>query len=440
MTSHQTTVSFTSLGCFKNTVDTEVLGGMLTSLGLRPVSPYEDADWIIVNTCGFIQSAKEESIDEILSALEKKENSTTRHVAVTGCLSERYGQELKENFPQLDVVWGVNDPLGLARFIAGKSRETYRREPDFLYDHTHPRIITTPPNTSFIKISEGCDMKCSFCAIPMIRGAFRSRTVDSVVQEAVGMRERGVAELNLISQNSTHFGRDRGGESELPLLLKSLSPLGFDWIRVLYLMPEAVTPEIIAGFHTPHVLPYFDLPFQHVSAPLLKQMNRGGDSASHAALISRIRGEFPDAVIRSTFIVGFPGETESQFNELCDFALNTGIEHFGAFAFSPEEDTPAFDLEGRLDPEELVQRRETLMDISDANLEAFNQRIQSTTTHFLPAGPSPWESGATLGRIESQAPEVDGFTEIHADLPATSRPIPVKITGYRQNILQGVTQ
>jgi len=433
----QTTVSFISLGCFKNTVDTEVLGGMLTEMGVRIVSSYEAADWIVINTCGFIQPAKEESISEILSALEMKTNGEVQHVAVIGCLAERYLEELRQNFPDVDLIWGVNDPHNLATAIAHDQPAPYGKIPVFLYDHTHSRIQTTPPNTGFIKISEGCDMKCNFCAIPAIRGPYRSRDIESVIREAETMRKRGVAELNLISQNSTYFGLDHGPSSQLPVLLKSLSSLGFDWIRVLYLMPEAVTEEILEGFSYPGILPYFDLPLQHVAPPLLRRMRRGGSADTFQRLIEKIRRDFSAAVIRSTFITGFPGETEALFQELCDFARELRIERIGAFAFSPEEGTPAFDLDGRVPPEDAVLRREELMDISDANLEAYNQRITGTVQSFLPGGPSPWEQETTLGRISSQAPEVDGLTEIRADLSMTSAPISIRITASRQNILQG---
>ena len=433
----QTTVSFVSLGCFKNTVDTEVLGGMLTERGIRIISSYEEADWIVINPCGFIQPAKEESISEILSALELKTNGQVRHVAVIGCLSERYLEELRQNFPDVDLIWGVNEPQGLATAIARNQPAQYGKNPAFLYDHTHSRIQTTPPNTGFIKVSEGCDMKCNFCAIPAIRGPYRSRDIESVIREAAAMRKRGVAELNLISQNSTYFGIDRGPSAQLPLLLKSLSTLGFDWIRVLYLMPEAVTQEILEGFAHPGILPYFDLPFQHVATPLLRRMRRGGSADSFQRLIETIRRDFSDAVIRSTFITGFPGETEALFQELCDFARELRIERIGAFDFSPEEGTPAFDLDGRIPSEDAVLRREELMDISDANLEIYNRRITDTVQPFLPGGPSPWEQETTLGRISSQAPEVDGLTEIRADFSMASPPVSVRITDFRQNILQG---
>ncbi|MCP4219930.1 MAG: 30S ribosomal protein S12 methylthiotransferase RimO, partial [bacterium] len=358
------TASFVSLGCFKNIVDTEVLGGLLEKYNIRIVSPYEDSDWIIINTCGFIRDAKEESIDEILAALEKKETSEIKGVAIFGCLTQRYQDELKVNFKEADIIWGVNDLEELAEAIAANAAEKYADKNLFLYNDQHKRIITTIPNTTFIKISEGCNMKCSFCAIPQIRGPFRSRTIESIVKEAKKYKEMGFLEVNLISQNSTYFGKDRGAKSELPELLKELSKLEFKALRVLYLMPEEITNDIIAGFSHPSVVPYFDLPFQHVAPAVLKRMNRSGSPGAALEMIGKIRMKYKDAVIRSSFIVGFPGETEEDFRELLEFAEESGIERIGGFAFSEEENTEAFDLKDKVEPEVIEERLERLMDVS----------------------------------------------------------------------------
>ncbi|MCU0289959.1 MAG: radical SAM protein, partial [Acidobacteria bacterium] len=234
------TVSFISLGCFKNVVDTEVLGGMLEKYDIQIVSSYEKSDWIIINTCGFIQEAKEEGIEEILATLEKKESGEIKHVAVFGCLTQRYYEELKANFKNADIIWGVNDLDQLANLIANEKIDVYKNKNLFLYDENHNRIIITTPNSTFIKISEGCNMQCSFCAIPQIRGPFRSRSIDSIIKEAQKYKEMEFQEINLISQNSTHFGKDRGAKSQLPELLKEISSLGFNSVRVLYMMPEEV--------------------------------------------------------------------------------------------------------------------------------------------------------------------------------------------------------
>ena len=320
----KTSVSFVSLGCFKNIVDTEVLGGLLEKKNIEIVAPYENSEWLVINTCGFIRDAKEESIDEILAALGKKEKGEIKHVAVFGCLMQRYYQDLKETFKSADIIWGVNDLNELADVIAnvstGKQESEKEEYPDkdrqfFLYNHQYKRIITTTPNVTFIKISEGCNMKCSFCAIPQIRGPYRSREINSIVKEAEKYKKMGFQELNLISQNSTYFGKDRSEKSRLPQLLEELSKINFNSVRVLYLMPEEVTDEIIDAFSYPSVIPYFDLPFQHVSEKILKLMNRGGGLEKNAQLIKKIRSKFKDAVIRSSFIVGFPGETEADFRQ-----------------------------------------------------------------------------------------------------------------------------
>ena len=439
MKNQKITASFVSLGCFKNIVDTEVLGGMLEKYNIQIVSPYEKSDWIIVNTCGFIRDAKEESIDEILAVLEKKESGEIKHVAVFGCLTQRYYQELKTNFKKADIIWGVNDFEELAKLIALDKREQYKYNSKelFLYNENHKRIITTTPNSTFIKISEGCSMKCSFCAIPQIRGQFRSRVVESIVKEAEKYKKMGFQEINLISQNSTCFGKERSPRSRLPVLLRALSILNFNAVRVLYLMPEEVTDEIIDAFAYPSIIPYFDLPFQHVSAGVLKRMNRGGSSEKNLELIEKIRKKYTDVVIRSTFIVGFPGETEKDFEELMEFAKKSRIERFGVFGYSDEENTEAFKLKKKVKAEVIRERQERLMDISDQNIENYNKKIIGTHREFLPQGPCPWDSKATIGRIKSQAPETDGSTEVNEPFDNDYRMFFIKITGFQNELLYG---
>lgn len=440
MNKKKVSVSFISLGCFKNTVDTEVLGGLLERRGIDIVSSYETADWLVINTCGFIRDAKEESIDEILKALEKKESGEVRHVAVMGCLTQRYTGELKKNFQEADIIWGVNDPEELADLIAGESTDQSAEYPDrelFLYNDRHQRIITTTPNTTFIKISEGCDMQCTFCVIPRIRGSYRSREIPSLLKEAELYLNLGFQELNLISQNSTYFGKDRAHKSQLPLLIKEIAGLGFKWIRLLYLMPEEVDDEIISAFAYPSVLPYFDLPFQHVSAKILKKMKRSGNAEKKLDLIRRIRQNFPQAVIRSTFIVGYPGETDEDFEELVSFARESRIERIGVFGYSDEEQTEAFRHKYKIAPEVIKTRREMLMDVSDLNMTGYNQTLTGSVHEFLPLGPCPWKSDSTIGRISSQAPEVDGLTQVDEKFKERYQIFPVNITGFQNEILYG---
>lgn len=435
MNTKKTTASFVSLGCFKNIVDTEVLGGLLEKKNIEIVSSYEKSDWLIINTCGFIRDAKEESIDEILAALEKKENGEIKHVAVIGCLTQRYLAELADEFKGADILWGVNDFEELAEAIAGNKQQEYQGKNLFLYNENFKRIITTTPNVTFIKISEGCSMKCSFCAIPRIRGPYRSREIDSLMKEAERYREMGFREINLISQNSTYFGKDKNKKSQLPQLLKDIATLDFPWVRVLYLMPEEVTDEIIDAFSSPSIIPYFDLPFQHISENVLKRMNRSGSFAKNLKLIKKIRTIHKDAVIRSSFIVGFPGEEDKDFEELANFAEVSGIERIGVFGFSEEEGTDAFTYKDKIHPGVIETRKNLLMDISDRNMEIYNEKQIDSIREFIPLG--PWEGGATVGRVKSQAPETDGLTMVEEPFSDDYDIYKINITGSQNELLYG---
>ena len=438
MKDQRTTVSFVSLGCFKNIVDTEVLGGLLEKKNLQIVSSYEKSDWLVINTCGFIRDAKEESIDEIFNALEKREKGEIKHLAVVGCLTQRYYNDLKKNFKDVDILWGVNDIEELAELISGSEKGEYRDKELFLYDEKSKRVITTTPNVTFLKISEGCNMKCSFCAIPQIRGPYRSRSIESIIKEAVNYKKMGFQEINLISQNSTYFGKDKMGKSLLPELLEEISKIGLKWIRVLYLMPEEVQEEkerLIEAFSHSSIIPYFDLPFQHVSARILKRMNRGGGFDQNIEIIKKIRDRFIDAVIRSSFIAGFPGETEEDFEELVKFAQESKIERIGVFGFSEEENTEAFKLKNRIPPEIIEERKEILMDASAQNIKDYNRSITNSIQDFLPLG--PWDNNTTIGRIRSQAPEVDGLTQINKNFNNIYKIHPINITGFEDEILYG---
>ena len=429
------TVSFVSLGCFKNTVDSEVLAGMLKERGMEIISEYENPDWLVINTCGFIRDAKEESIEEILTALEKKEKGEIKKLAVFGCLIQRYRQELKATFKNVDILWGVNDMEELADAMAKNRPAEYPNKNLFLYNDRHQRLSFTTPGSTFIKISEGCNMTCSFCSIPMIRGPYRSRPIISILKEAEHLKKQGIEELNLISQNSTYFGKDRCKQSQLPDLLKKISGLGFRWLRVLYLMPEEITAEILESFAGPSILPYFDLPFQHVSARILKKMQRGGNFKKNMQLVKQIRNLFPKAVLRSTFIVGFPGEEEDDFKQLLEFAAEAAIERIGVFGFSLEENTASCKLTQRKKPQTIENRKNCLLDISDKNLQKYNQALIAQIIDFLPL--APWTNGSTIGRISSQAPEVDGHCEIQEKFTDTFKMFPIKITGFQNEMLFG---
>lgn len=427
--------SFVNLGCFKNVVDTEVLGGLLKKRGIEIVSSYEETDWLIINTCGFIRDAKEESIDEIFNAFEKKDAREIKHIAVFGCLVQRYYDEIKSNFKNADIIWGVNKINELADSIVLNSSNNYKDNSLFLYDHKNERIISTTPNTTFIKISEGCNMKCSFCSIPSIRGKFRSREIESIILEAKKYKDLGFKEINLISQNSTFLGLDKGKISLLPELMERLSEIGMDWIRVLYLMPEDVNDRVIDAFKIPGILPYFDLPFQHSSPKILKRMNRGNGFYPMEELIEKIRNGSGKSVIRSSFIVGFPGETDEDFEHLLNFAKKSKIERIGVFGYSDEENTTAFNMVEKVDSETIEFRKEKLLNISDENMELYNKKIVGTTQDFLPLG--PWDNNSTIGRIYSQAPETDGFTKIEIPFTGDFNIFKVKISNFNHELVIG---
>jgi ribosomal protein S12 methylthiotransferase len=329
----------------------------------------------------------------------------------------------------------VNDFPELARSIAQNKRDKYPNKDLFLYNDKNQRIDTTSFNSTFIKISEGCDMPCSFCSIPLIRGPYRSRTIDSIVKEAEHYKKKGYEEINLISQNSTYYGKDTGSESKLPDLLKEISSLDFKWVRILYLMPEEVNDKIIQSFSYPTVLPYFDLPFQHVNPGILKKMKRGGGFQKNLDLIARIRKQVKTAVIRSTFIVGFPGETEKDFEELARFAKESRIERIGVFGFSPEEKTKAFLLKNRISQKVTEDRKNAIMEISDHNIQQYNSSIINSIQEFIPLG--PWENYSTIGRIPSQAPEVDGLTRVKTPFDESDKIYRIKIIGFENELLNG---
>lgn len=429
------TASFVNLGCFKNVVDTEVLGGLLEKKGIRIVSTYEASDWLIINTCGFIRNAKEESIDEILAALEKKEKGEIKHIAVFGCLIQRYYRELRENFPGVDILWGVNDIEELAAMIRQNEKRDYADRELYLYSDRDRRIISTTPNTTFIKISEGCDMACSFCSIPRIRGPYRSRPIASIMTEAEKYRAMGFSELNLISQNSSYFGKDIAQKQLLPDLLQAISSIGFPWVRVFYLMPEEVTDEIVESFDLPSIIPYFDLPFQHVSPVVLKAMKRGGSFQKNMELIERIRKRFNHPVIRSTFITGFPGEGEKEFQELLKFARTSKIERIGVFRFSAEEETAAFSMKNQIAASTSKKRENILMDVSDQNLKRYNRILVDSEQEFLPLG--PWKNDSTIGRIKTQSPEIDGLTEVNRKFDDSYQIFRIRITRFQNEMLYG---
>ena len=406
-----TKVGFISLGCSKNLVDTEVMLYNLHSAGFEITPNEEEAEIIVINTCGFIESAKQESIENILDAEELKKWGKCRHIIATGCLVERYKDEVMELLPEVDGVLGVGSLSDIAEAAAAvmrgekyssfKDKETCKLGGD--------RIVTTEPHTAYLKIAEGCDNKCTYCAIPLIRGKLRSRPIEDIVKEAQDLEAMGVKELNLIAQDTTRYGLDLYGEYSLARLVRAITDsTNIPWIRLLYCYPDKITDELISELRdNPRLLKYMDIPIQHISDSVLRRMNRHGDGATIRSAIERLRKEIPDLTLRTTAMVGFPGETEQDFTELCEFIKETGFDRFGAFTFSPEEGTVAAELDDQLDEQTKQDRYDILMQTQLLITEEKNESRIGTTVTVLCDG---FDTVAEIyyGRSESDAPDVDG--------------------------------
>ncbi len=430
-------IGFVSLGCPKNLVDSEVMLGMAEQAGHEITNDAASADVLVVNTCAFIDRAKQESIDTILEMAELKKQAAGRRLVVTGCLAERYREELKKEIPEIDAVFGTGEVESMAAMLSGSgSREPgtvapmhfYRRDPDpgarlpdpgapvfgvdlptYLYDATTPRKRVTPGHYAYVKIAEGCDYKCAFCIIPKMRGHYRSRPVESIVTEARALAAQGVKELLLISQDTTFFGIDRGERGALPRLLGALNDVeGLEWIRLLYLYPTTITDEVIDAMATlDKVVKYVDLPLQHASDAVLKRMRRPGTRASYVRLLQDIRARMPGVSLRTTFIVGFPGETEADVDTLDAFIAEIGFDHMGIFTYSHEEGTSAYDLADDVPDEVKEARRDRLMARQRDIVAARQQARTGERARLVVDGASPEHELVLQGRVAGQAPEID---------------------------------
>jgi ribosomal protein S12 methylthiotransferase len=430
-----TRVGIISLGCAKNLVDTEVMLGHLEGAGCAFVEDAGEADVIVVNTCSFIGPAREESIQTILEAAELKKRGSARRLVVAGCMVQRYARELKESLPEVDAFIGL-DELHKVVEAVGSLPSPLKRGPQggrsqYLYDHTAPRRRSTPPWTAYIKIAEGCDHTCSFCPIPSFRGAFRSRDPRSVVAEARALAAAGVAEINLIAQDSSHFGRDRGDHDGLARLLRDLNEVddALRWIRLHYLYPNTVTDRLIAAMaELPKVVPYVDMPLQHAHPDVLQRMRRGGSGERHLRLLGRFRAAMPAAALRSTFIVGFPGETEEEFAALKQFIAAAGLDHLGVFTYSHEEGTAAGGVDDDV-PEEVKQaRRDEIMELQQS-IVARNLRAKlGCTEEVLVEGLHPETDLLLVGRTATQAQDVDGQVLINDGAADAGSFVRVEIT------------
>jgi ribosomal protein S12 methylthiotransferase len=423
-------VGFVSLGCPKNLVDSEVMMGQLARAGYQITNSEEDADTIVVNTCGFIESAKQESVEAILEATRLKGEGKAKRVIVAGCLVERYRDDLMKELPEVDAFIGTSqlddilkvadenvDPRSLPIRPIGNKTSTY------LYDEYTPRLRATDSYTAFIKIAEGCDRPCAFCSIPSMRGSFRSRRFGSIMKEAEDLAKQGVKELVLIAQDSSRYGEDLGEVDALPGLIRALGAIeDIEWVRVMYAYPTHISDSFLAALHeTPKAVKYLDMPLQHASRNVLKLMKRGGTRESLEKLIRRVREKVPGIAIRTTFIVGFPGETEEDFEELIQFVQNCRFDNLGVFTYSDEEGTPAFDLPGKVDPKIAKQRRNRLMK-EQAKISKRNNLAKIGNTYkVLFEGLSQESDLLFQGRLEGQAQEIDGYILIN-DMPEDLEP------------------
>lgn len=401
-----------SLGCDKNRVDTEKMLARLTEGGHSIVSSADDADILIVNTCAFIDKAKEESIDEILWAISEKQSGTVGSVIVTGCLSKRYERELKEEFPELDAILGVSDYDEILSVVdkIGKERVISTSGADRFYDK---RVLTTPYHYAYLKIADGCDNHCTYCAIPSIRGKYRSEKPEDLLNEARRLSDDGVKELILVAQDVTRYGVDFDGKPHLIELVKRLAELDFEWIRLLYLEPEMVDDELISFIASePKVVKYMDIPFQHIDSGVLKRMNRRTDENYTRELAKKVRRH--GITLRSTFICGFPGESEEAFAKLCDFVREGALDYAGFFAYSREENTSADRLDGHLDDSVKENRAERLSKIQQSVIESRNKELIGKTVKAIYDG-IDYDRQMFIGRTSAQAPDIDGVVYFSAE-------------------------
>jgi ribosomal protein S12 methylthiotransferase len=435
-------IGMISLGCPKNLVDGEVMLGLAGQAGFEVTARAEDADVVVVNTCAFIDRAKQESVDAILEIAELKRSGSLKRLVVTGCLAERYRDELSAQIPEIDAVLGTGEIPNIVQAVTsvplagsvplpgtdpgpgtqGVPATLYRRRPgtleplggraelpSYIYDADTPRVLSTPRHFAYIKVAEGCDYKCAFCIIPRLRGHYRSRTADSVVREAEALAARGVREVILISQDTTFYGLDRGEKGALASLLRRLDAVeGLSWIRLLYLYPTTIDDAMLEAMaECGKVVKYIDLPLQHASDAVLKRMKRPGTRKGYEALLDRIRRRVPGATLRTTFIVGFPGETEADVDELARFMEAVRFDHVGVFTYSHEEGTSAGSLDDDVPAGTKRKRRDRLMAVQKRIVRATQKGRIGATVEVLVDGPSEEHDLVLKGRLPGQAPEID---------------------------------
>jgi len=451
-TAKATKVGVISLGCAKNLVDSEVMLGHLARAGCVFVQDPAEADVILVNTCGFIEAAREESIETILEAAELKKTGRLKRLVVAGCMVQRYADELKNTLPEVDAFIGLDqldrvvesagvEPrkavltsdlplLRPGKRAAGPTATAAWGPSTYLYDEHTPRSLATPAWTAYLKIAEGCDHTCAFCAIPSFRGLFRSRDLDSIRAEAEALSQRGVREVSLIAQDSSHYGRDIGLTEGLAALLTGLNDIeALRWIRLHYLYPNTITQKLIDTMAAlPRVVDYVDLPLQHAHPATLKRMRRGGSGETHLKLLDRFRAAMPDGALRSTFIVGFPGETEEEFAALLEFVDAARFDHLGVFTYSHEESTPAYTTVDDVPTEVKESRRDRLMELQRGIATAANEGRVGRTVEVLVEGAHAETEHLLVGRTRGQALDVDGQVLINDGQAAAGSFVRVELT------------
>jgi len=429
-----------SLGCARNLVDSEVMAGVLHQNDYELVPEPETADIVLINTCGFIAAAKEESIDTILDVARLKEEGKVKKLIVAGCLSQRYPNELAKELPEVDFFIGTGEVPRIAEILKeheAQARRQYVGLPSYLYDHSTPRIRSTPSYTAFVKVSEGCDHKCAFCIIPQMRGPHRSRSIDSIFNEACKLTEEGVKEINLIAQDLTAYGRDRKDGTTLEGLLRELANVPqLHWLRLLYAYPNFLDDALLEVIRdSEKICKYIDIPFQHVSQSILQRMRRGKSGSSVREATQKLRKFIPGLTLRTSLIVGFPGETDTDFSELLDFVEEAEFERLGVFKYSPEEGTAAARMGAQVSEQVKERRWQEVMDLQSVISRKKNEGLIGTIQRVM-IDDVALNSERVTGRTQGHAPEVDGVVFVESD---DSRPkrvpvrpgdmIDVKITG-----------
>ena len=451
-------VGMISLGCPKNLVDSEVMLGLAQQGGHELTQDAGDAEVLIVNTCAFIDSAKQESIDAILEMARHKTDGNCKRLIVTGCMAERYRDELKKEIPEIDAVLGTGQvPEIVGAITGGATPLTFYRAgqlapsprppgpgalPTYIYDAETPRLMATPKHYAYVKIAEGCDYKCAFCIIPTLRGEYRSRPGDSIVREARALAARGVKELLLISQDTTFYGIDRKERGALGRLLRELNRIdGLEWIRLLYLYPTTIDEDTLAAMaECDKVCNYIDLPLQHASNAVLKRMKRPGTRQSYDTLLNRIRERVPGVSFRTTFIVGFPGETEADADELCGFIGDHAFDHVGVFTYSHEDGTSAFALDDDVPARAKAGRRSRVMGLQKKLVQKRQRGRVGERVRVMIDGPSPDHDLVVKARLSTQAPDIDASVFLTECDPSAFRPgdfAEVEIVGSREYDLIG---